>query len=163
LLEHPRHRSQHRPARDFRYYYSGQRVAKIAGSSVTRYYGELAEVTDGTLTKHYFAAGMRIASFSEPASGALAALSEPPLVQFARSYLSAPAVVVLVRDDAAKVFSTVAALIFFTLIVLPPSRRRRVKGRRPVRSLMIMRASATPCAPRRGRRRRARARTARGG
>ncbi len=47
---------------EFQYDHAGQLVLQTAGSSTTRYFNQWAEVRDGYLTKHYFAAGLRIAS-----------------------------------------------------------------------------------------------------
>ena len=62
----------------FVYDYAGQKVAQMSGASVTRYYSKLAEVSDGYLTKHYFARGMRIASQRVAAPGGMAALPSDP-------------------------------------------------------------------------------------
>jgi len=62
----------------FVYDYAGQKVAQVSGASVTRYYSKLAEVSDGYLTKHYFARGMRIASQRVAAPGGMAALPSDP-------------------------------------------------------------------------------------
>jgi RHS repeat-associated protein len=50
------------PRVELLYDHAGGRVAKTVGSAVTRYYGDLLEVRDRTLIKHYFAGGRRIAS-----------------------------------------------------------------------------------------------------
>jgi len=49
---------------DFVYDYTGQRVAKVVnnGASVTRYFSPGVEVTDGWLTKYYYAGGLLVAS-----------------------------------------------------------------------------------------------------
>ncbi|MBI4517458.1 MAG: VCBS repeat-containing protein [Deltaproteobacteria bacterium] len=53
----------------FKYDYTGQKTAQVSAGSETRYYGSLAEVAGGYLTKHYFAGGLRIASQRVVASG----------------------------------------------------------------------------------------------
>ena len=49
-------------ATSFAYDYTGARVKKTTGASITTYVSKLYDITNGTITKHIFAGGTRIAS-----------------------------------------------------------------------------------------------------
>ena len=51
-------------ATSFVYDYTGARVKKTTGASITTYVSKLFDITNGTVTKHIFAGGRRIASKS---------------------------------------------------------------------------------------------------
>jgi hypothetical protein len=83
-----------------RYDYTGQQVLKVVGSSVSRYYGALFEASnDGYLTKHYVAAGLRIASQRVWAPGQFAAGAPDAAVQVASTSLHHAALVLVLRQD----------------------------------------------------------------
>jgi RHS repeat-associated protein len=112
----------------FIYDYTGQRVAKIAGGTVTRYYNQLAEVTDTWLTKYYYAGGMLVASRRVAAPVQLVALPNIPAVEVASLATShIPAVVVLLRRDVQRGV-LLAIVVIGTGLLVAPWRRKRVVG-----------------------------------
>ena len=109
----------------FLYDYAGHRVLQTAGASTTRYFNQWAEARDGYLTKHYFAAGLRIASqrvwmpqlasAAAPAAFAGAAASRP----------SAPPSPAAGRAPAGVLL---AVALLTTGLVVAPWRRQPVAG-----------------------------------
>jgi len=109
------------------YDYTGRKVADVSATNVTRYYSELAEVTsDGTLTKYYFAGGMRVAA-RRVSAPQLAGLPADPAVMLAQAQAGSAAVVLLVRDDLQRGVLLAIGIVGVGLLVAP-WRRRRVVG-----------------------------------
>ncbi|MBI1966936.1 MAG: hypothetical protein HYS40_03005, partial [Gemmatimonadetes bacterium] len=113
---------------NFTYDAGGRRVAKVVdnGASVTRYYSELAEVTDGWLTKYYSAGGLLIASQRVGAPWQLASLPSEPAVRLADISGSQPMIVVILRDDLALPVSASLILIVSVLLIAPWRKKRVV-------------------------------------
>jgi len=114
---------------NFLYDYTGRRVAKIAdgGSTVTRYYSELAEATnDGYLTKFYFIGGVRLAAQRTDAAYQFAAVEMGPIT-VASVWAGRPVLALLVRSDVQRGAAIAMVLIAFGLIAAP-WRRRPVVG-----------------------------------
>lgn len=111
----------------FAYDYTGKQTLRDTGSTVTRYFSELAESgSDGYLTKHYFAAGLRIAS-RRVSAPQFAGLPASPAVMMAQVSPGHAAVVLLLRRDVQSgVLLSVAVLS--TGLLLAPWRRKRVVG-----------------------------------
>jgi RHS repeat-associated protein len=115
---------------NLRYDYSGRPVAKLLYglidlASTTKYIGDLAEVTDGFLTKYYYAAGMLIASRREAAPATLAAAPVDPAVQIA--WVAGGNPVVLLRGDVGwSMLLAVAAVV--SLLLIAPWRAKRSAG-----------------------------------
>jgi RHS repeat-associated protein len=116
----------------FWYDYTGRRVAKKVtnGSqvSISRYYSDMAEVTDGQITKSYFLAGLRVASSTGVAPTALAALPPDPAVQLAGDPTGrALLLTVALRPDLQT--GAAALCVIGTLALLcVPGRRKPVLG-----------------------------------
>lgn len=111
-----------------RYDYTGRQVLKAtAAGSVMRYFSEFAESgSDGTLTKYYFAAGLRIASQQiswQPQQVA----SVPAAVQVARVAVGRPVLLLMVRADVQRAAAAGLAALFIGLLLMP-GRQRRVVG-----------------------------------
>jgi RHS repeat-associated protein len=121
---------------ELRYDYTGRRVVETrnpgGGELTTRFFSPLLEVTgDGGLIKHYFFAGLRVASRREEPGQwqfAAAALAAAP-IQFASIPLTHPALVVLLRRDA-QVWLVSTATLAGLVLLLAPWRRKRVVGLR---------------------------------
>jgi RHS repeat-associated protein len=110
----------------FMYDYTGRRVAKVVGSSVTRYYNDLLEGTDGQLTKYYYIAGMRVAA--QRINASQYALAPESAVQVAAATAGVqPAVVLLVRRDV-QLGMALCVLVLGTGLMVAPWRRKRVVG-----------------------------------
>jgi RHS repeat-associated protein len=133
----------------FLYDYTGQRVAKISGNEVTRYFGNLAELTSETgqdvLTKYYYA-GSRLIASQRVTNPRLAALSQDPVIQVAAASGKRLGVALVLRPDAARAATTLLAL--GTLLILSvPGRRKPVVGiairRGPVWLLIVVFAATT--------------------
>jgi len=102
---------------------TGQKVAQVKGTSVTRYYNPLLDVEpDGKLVKHYFAGGMRIASQRVTPPAGVASL-EHPAVMFAQVPAGNRALIVLVRDDLTRGFLLAIGIIGVGLLVAPWHRK----------------------------------------
>lgn len=109
------------------YDYTGQKVAQVKGTSVTRYYNSLLEVEpDGKLVKHYFAGGMRIASARVTPPPGVASL-EHPAMMFAQVPAGNRALIVLVRDDLTRGCLLAIGIIGLGLLVAP-WRRKPIVG-----------------------------------
>jgi YD repeat-containing protein len=111
----------------FVYDYSGRQVARVAGSSIIRYFSELAESSsDGYLTKHYFAAGLRIASRRAYAP-LLAGLPPDPAIQVAQGSPGQAALVLVLRADVQRGV-LLSVIVLGTGLLVAPWRRKRVVG-----------------------------------
>jgi RHS repeat-associated protein len=110
----------------FIYDYTGQRVAKISGTNVTRYYGKWAEASAGYLTKYYFAAGMLVASQRVP-NTELAGVTAGAAVQLTDVAPEHPALVLYLRRDVQRGV-LVAVGVLGSGLLFAPWRRKRVVG-----------------------------------
>ena len=109
------------------YDYSGQKVAQVKGTSVTRYYSPLLGVEpDGKLVKHYFAGGTRIASARVAPPAGVASL-EQPAVMFAQVPIGSRALILLVRDDLSPIFLLAVGIVGAGLL-LGPRHKRPIVG-----------------------------------
>ena len=110
---------------NFLYDYQGRRVAKLVGTSTTRYYNDLLEGTDGQLTKYYFLGGMRVAA--QRINSSTFALAPDAAVQVASVAGAHPAVVLLLRRDL-QVGAALSVIVVGSGLLLAPWRRKRVVG-----------------------------------
>ena len=109
----------------YRYDYTGRRVAKLVGSTVTRYYSQLMDASGGWVTKYYFAGDLLIATRRQQSAG-LGAVPQGA-IRLARVSLTRPAIVLLLRRDAQLGVALSLGLLAAGLL-LAPSRRRRTVG-----------------------------------
>ena len=109
----------------FVYDYSGRRVAKVVGNSVTRYYNSLLEGTDGQLTKYYFIGGLGVAA--QRINSSVYALASDAAVQVASTSGLRPVVVLLVRRDV-QMGIALSVVVLGGGLVFAPWRRKRVVG-----------------------------------
>jgi RHS repeat-associated protein len=111
----------------FVYDYTGRQVARVSGTTGTRYFSELAEAgLDGYLMKYYFAAALRIAARRVYAP-LLAALPHDPAIQLAQGSPAHPAMVLVLRRDVQQGL-LLCAVILGTGLLVAPWQRKRVVG-----------------------------------
>lgn len=109
----------------FVYNHAGERVAMARNGRWSRYYGKIAEGSDGYLTKYYFAGPLLIAS--QRAAHSVLAGVEPPRAVALTAGGSDLAVRVRLRSDWAACGGAGLALTMAVLLALP-GRRRPVVG-----------------------------------
>ncbi len=109
----------------FVYDYTGRETISLRNNetSETRYFSDLAEVTNGVLMKRYFAGSLLIAAQRVSATGQLAALPPDPMVQLADVSSTRPFLLVLVRDDLGLPVALTVTLLAAMLLVAPWKRR----------------------------------------